>query len=44
MNVKISVFAICVEVTIHFLSNNLHDCTIREFSLRDNAIQLKLSS
>ena len=41
-NVKISVFVICVEASIRFLSYHLHDCTLREFS-RDNEIQLILS-
>ena len=31
MNVKISVFVICVEVIVHLLLYNLHDCTFKIF-------------
>ena len=33
MNAKISVFVICVEAIIYFLSYNLHDCTFKNAKL-----------
>ena len=32
MNVKISVFIICVEAIIYLLLYNLHDCTFKELN------------
>ena len=30
MNAKISVFVVCVEVTIYLLLDNLYNCTLKE--------------
>ena len=37
MNENISLFLICVEAIIYFLSYNIHDCTIKTaFKIREN--------
>ena len=35
MNVKISVFVICIETIIYLLLYNLHDCTFKVASLSE---------